>query len=191
MRLAAFSEDLIQSGKNSDLLELADGHAVVVRVAEHKPAATLPFDQAKDEIRAVLREQTRIDVAKEEGQKTLDRLNNSGVGMQAIAEDLGYEYRNYDALRRDDKKVDSDLLQYVFQLPDPGNAAVDTSGYLLNDGRYAVVSLSKVTSGNAGSDSVDEGAWVEQQSAYGLREMEALISALKETGDVRIFEENL
>ena len=47
---AAFGNDVLAQGNNSNLIELGNDDAVVVRVAKHVPAAAKPLAQVHDEI---------------------------------------------------------------------------------------------------------------------------------------------
>src|SRR5690348_13835677 len=49
---AAFSDTVLVQNNNSDPIELAPNHIVVVRVAEHKPATPKAIDEVRDQVRA-------------------------------------------------------------------------------------------------------------------------------------------
>ena len=51
---AAFSDEVLNKGLNSALLEVASGHAIVIRVAEHEPAEVQPLDKVIDSIKATV-----------------------------------------------------------------------------------------------------------------------------------------
>ena len=48
----AFSDTVLVQNNNSDPIELAPNHIVVVRIAEHKPATPKPIDEVRDQVRA-------------------------------------------------------------------------------------------------------------------------------------------
>ena len=55
---AAFSDELVDSGRNSQLIELADDDALVLRVTAHHLPMTKPLDEVRDQIRdELVREQ--------------------------------------------------------------------------------------------------------------------------------------
>ena len=51
---AAFAEEIVDSGRNSELVELADDHVLVLRVAAHHVPTTKPLDEVREQIREEL-----------------------------------------------------------------------------------------------------------------------------------------
>jgi peptidyl-prolyl cis-trans isomerase D len=98
---AAFSEDVLVRGNNSELLEPdpEQMQAIVLRVDEHEPAASRPLDEVRDEIVEVLRELLTV-LAVEDGELgELDasvrdaerRMLSRGMGnhgFEAVLDDL-------------------------------------------------------------------------------------------------------
>ena len=51
---AAFAEEIVDSGRNSELVELAEDHVLVLRVAAHHVPTTKPLDEVREQIREEL-----------------------------------------------------------------------------------------------------------------------------------------
>ena len=67
---AAFGDEIVDSGRNSELVELADDHVLVLRVAAHHVPTTKPLDE--------VREQIREELTRERAQRACRR---SGAGV--------------------------------------------------------------------------------------------------------------
>jgi len=74
MLSAIFSPDSIQSKRNTDAIEVSPGVLASARVAEHKPAAQLKFDEVKADIEKRLRQQEAAKLARREGEAKLADL---------------------------------------------------------------------------------------------------------------------
>ena len=60
---AAFAEEIVDSGRNSELVELAEDHVLVLRVAAHHVPTTKPLDEVREQIREELRARARRELA--------------------------------------------------------------------------------------------------------------------------------
>ncbi|PID34118.1 MAG: hypothetical protein CR976_01970, partial [Thiotrichales bacterium] len=86
---AAFSEDVLGGGKNSETLELSDTQAVVVRVTEQEAAKQKPLDDVKDEIIATLKAQEARKLTAKKGEELLAALKAKGDWSVVNAEVAG------------------------------------------------------------------------------------------------------
>jgi len=71
---ALFSPDSIQSKRNTDAIEVAPGVLASARVAEHKPAAQLKFEEVKGEIEKHLGLEEAAKLARKDGETKLAEL---------------------------------------------------------------------------------------------------------------------
>lgn len=71
---ALFSPDSIQSKRNTDAIEVAPGVLASARVAEHRPAAQLKYEEVKDVIDKRLRLQEASKLARRDGEAKLAEL---------------------------------------------------------------------------------------------------------------------
>lgn len=144
---AAFSEDVLDLGHNSEVLELGDDRFVAVHVHRHNPPAVQSLDLVRDQIVAVLAEQRarqQLEVAAQEAAAAVE----SGESVEAVAKRLGYEWQVELGARRDNRMVPQSVLQRVFGLRAPesgGNPVVD---YVMEEGGGArVLQLLRVQPG--------------------------------------------
>jgi peptidyl-prolyl cis-trans isomerase D len=61
---AVFAEDVVASGNNSKLIELADDRVLVLRVTAHHPPAPLPLDSVAEQIRTDLARAAAVERAR-------------------------------------------------------------------------------------------------------------------------------
>ena len=188
---AAFSDEVLNKGENSTLLELEDGHVAVIRVLEHQEAQV----QSLEDVASVIEQSLQLKKAQEaliaKGENALEKLNADTTQLNIVAESLGASLNSPGAILRDDDSVLEAVTDRVFSMaiPQDGNAVVE--GYDLQDGQYALVRLNKVLSIDESEAKVETAEWISVQGRYGRREMAAMLKALRETGDVTVFPENL
>jgi peptidyl-prolyl cis-trans isomerase D len=61
---AAFAEDIVSTGNNSKLIELADDRVLVLRVTAHHPPTPLPLESVAEQIRAELERAAAVERAR-------------------------------------------------------------------------------------------------------------------------------
>ncbi|MFO1234317.1 MAG: hypothetical protein U1E47_04310 [Rivihabitans pingtungensis] len=81
-----FSDDVLKGKHNSEAIEVAPGTLVVVRVAEHKPAAQKPLEEVAASIRQTLTDSKAAELASEKGKTLLATLK---AGKAAAGESWG------------------------------------------------------------------------------------------------------
>ncbi len=187
---AAFSEEVLGKGANSELLEVGDGHSIVVRVAEHEPSNAQPLKEVMDKVKAAVRTVKAREQLIAKGSEIIKALNNKSLTMQDSAHQKNSKLNKAGALLRDDESIPREVVDHVFAMATTDKLPV-FDGLELNDGVFAVIRLNEVVV-VAEKDAVVETAdWISVQGKYGRREMQAMLKALRETGDVVIFSGNL
>jgi peptidyl-prolyl cis-trans isomerase D len=189
VREAAFSEDVLQGARNSDLVELSDTHVLVLRVAEHEPAQTRPLEAVREEIRAILAREAARESALEAGRAAVAQIRQ-GVPPGRVAEDHGLIPEEPGFVPRTQSKLPRQVLLKAFALNKPAAGEISAAGTQLPEGGYAVVVLRGVREGAADPGDGTPAA-ARQAQEYGTRELEAAYAALEAGAEVRIFQENL
>jgi peptidyl-prolyl cis-trans isomerase D len=137
LRDAAFSDEVLGQGHNSEVIELSPHRFLVLRVERHNEPRILPLDEVRAEVVAAVREQARRATVAEAADALLTRLR-AGERMDALAGEGGYDWQVELAAGRDNFNVAPEVLGRVFELPVPdGDTGV--SDYLLSAGGDAVV----------------------------------------------------
>ena len=188
---AVFSDDVLNKRYNSELLELSAGHAAVVRVSEYEDAKTKSVDELTSTIKQILIAKNVTERSLQKGNDIIAQLQKDPNQMEAIAKQNDYPLVSYDALLRDDASAPTDIITRVFQMPAPVNDRATLEGVAASDGRFAVIRLTQVEDIEDVKSAVDTAEWISMQGKYGRREMSAMLKALRETGDVKVFAEHL
>ncbi len=188
---AAFSDDLINKGLNSAALEVAEGHIMVVRVAEHEPAEIQPLADVAEQIKATLIQSKAREKLIAEGEEVITGLEQNAQAMDDVAKELNTSLQTIGSLLRDDDSAPAEIVSRVFSLPTPENNMPVFDGVELSDGKFAVIRLNEVIDVDEAAANLEQAELISLQGRYGRREMSAMVKALRETGDVVVFPENL
>ena len=188
---AAFSDEVLNKGENSTLLELADGHVAVVRVLEHEEEQIQSLEEVAASIEQLVKLQKARAILLEKGKGAVASLQNNSDLLKQLASDLNSEVVSAGAILRDDGSVESELLAKIFEIEIPSDGQPVINGFELNDGQYAIVRLNEVIETDEANTSLELSEWISLQGRYGRREMQSMLKSLRETGDVTIFTENL
>ncbi len=189
IRSVAFSDDVLNSGLNSELIEVADGHVIALRLLEHKQSEQEPLDEVSEEIRQVIATRKATGQATAKGQKLLAQMQ-AGSSLDELSTENSLALISHGALRRDDSRVPGPLLRRAFELPRPAIQKTKSAGVVLADGSYALLELHEVMDG---ADQIDVATALQLSKfiSYGGREFNAIMQAIKADASVQIFENNL
>lgn len=137
-----FSEDVLEAGYNTELIDVGDNVSVVARVREHREAQQLSLDQVRDDIRAALTDSETRDALRQRAQEIV-----AGLKAGQSLDDLGAgEWTRYEDQSRSASGPGTAVMQTVFSLPRPDQGKA-SYGQAINTGRAAVVALDAVNEG--------------------------------------------
>jgi peptidyl-prolyl cis-trans isomerase D len=182
IRNLAFTEEVLNKGMNSEMLELSDTEVLVLRVLEHDPSQQRPLAEVRDVIINILATRNMKRMASKQGQELLASVQEQG-NWDAIASEAPMETVNRS--NRRNPAVDSGLLGHVFSMNHPDSAPV-FSGYIHPSGDYILVRLNTVGDKIADLES-PPGLTVEQAR----REENAITGALKERSEIILYQDNI
>ncbi len=190
---AAFSEEVLEERRNSEIIDLGDDRAVVVRVADHRPATIREFEAVRDQVRADWLAERTAEKARERGSELQEALVDGGEPQQLAANGPA-EFQAYGWVGRDGGNLTAPIREKAFRMPRPeGDTARQVAGLELSDGSYAVVILRGVRDGKLAEVPEEEReqlrSRLRQLDAAGSRQ--ALVQALRADADVTIFEDRL
>jgi peptidyl-prolyl cis-trans isomerase D len=185
----AYSDDVLIEKLNSDLIEVADGHVIAMRVLEHKVSEQKPIDSVKDDIKNIITVRKAAEATSEQGKELFLKVKG-GTSIETIAAENNLEVISHGALRRDDNRVPAGLSQHAFSMPHPTEGNTEASGLSQADGSFAIIELLAVTQGSAEIDDVKYQE-LSQRVNYGRREFSAIIDDIQAQGEVIIFEDQV
>lgn len=152
VREAAFSDEVLLGGKNSESIELTQDRVVVLHLKEHKPAALRPLDEVRGEIRQELRIEAAKNKVKEIGEAIVRRIKG-GEDVTAVVTQLKLKWERPGVVSRQENKVNPDIIDAVFRLGRPAGAKPVFGGKALSSGDYSIYGLFAVKEGDlAGAD---------------------------------------
>ncbi len=144
---AAFSEDVLSLGANSDLIEITPEQAVVVRVREHKKPQPIPLEQVRDAIVTVLQDRAVEEQLASRAAQMIAALQ-AGTTLTDLAREQNLEVVESAKTQRNMADVPLPLLRAAFKMPDP-TKGIAYDSVALSGGDYAVVALSAVHPGDS------------------------------------------
>ncbi len=138
-----FSADVLGERLNSEPIEVADNHVIVMRVDSHEQAKTRSFSDVEQSIVAQLTTKASRYAAQELGEEVLIKIQ-AGVDTDALEVEYGITWILLDGQLRGSRELDSAIVSRAFELPRPKEGGLSAGSVALASGDYAVVSVSSV-----------------------------------------------
>ncbi|MCL7939220.1 SurA N-terminal domain-containing protein [Halomonas sp. ATCH28] len=135
----AFSGDVLEEGYNSEVIELDEDRRLVLRVAEHREATTLPLEEVRDEVEAAVRREKTREALVELAAERVERLR--------AGESLEIDWQQAEGVsRQGGSNLSEALIQAAFRLPHPeGDSPV--YGHAVDGERVVLIALDEVQPG--------------------------------------------
>lgn len=150
---AAFSDEVLEQGRNSPIVTVGEDRALVLRVANHKPAEPRPLADVRAQIEAQLKAQAARDAAAKKGMDALVKLQQ-GAAWGTVATETGLKPVGKRFVVRQDSVVPPAVVRAAFAAPSAGvsEAKPYYGSVTTEDGNYAVFALSGVRSGDPSTE---------------------------------------
>ncbi|WP_440053562.1 SurA N-terminal domain-containing protein [Pseudoalteromonas sp. T1lg65] len=179
---AIFTPELIEDRVNSEVLEVAPEHVVVVRVADHKAATIKPLAEVTAQIESQLKNEQAARLVKERAEALLVELQQ-GRTLSDIAKQQGVELQSVAELKRRSYEVAPAIATEAFKLPKPGVAEVETASVALNNGDAALLALKSVTTPEVPAN-VDASQKQQVVASLSNKNYLELLSALEDKAEI-------
>lgn len=182
----AFSTDILNDELNSEVIELTDSMATVIRLREHRPATVQPFDEVRAEIAVLLRTQKEQEKAMDVGQQIIAALESGGDAADILAsESLTWNERS--GVQRNQFDLNTEIVQNVFSLPAPEENQVVRRGFSLTNGAYVVIELQSVNAGSPDDMPDDQRTQLAAAmlDSQGRLTFDALLGTLRDSATIR------
>ena len=138
-----FSEQLRDDNTNSDVIELADGKALVLHIMGHQPKAAKPLAEVKEQVITAIKHDKASEVARGKAQGLLDKLK-AGENVQADLTALGLKVDTHTGVSRFAQEMDQNLVTQAFRMPHPIDGKPSVELVTEANGDRVVVALDKV-----------------------------------------------
>ncbi|RZG07687.1 peptidylprolyl isomerase [Pseudoalteromonas sp. CO348] len=178
-----FTPELLEDRVNSEVLEVAPEHIVVVRVAEHKAAATKPLEEVSAQIKTQLSNEKASTLIAEKAQSLFEQLQG-GSTLTEIAKAQSIEVKSVSELKRRSYDVPPAIAAEAFKLPQPGVAETESALVELGNGDSAFVVLKSVTTPEV-DGKVDAQQKQSITASYANKNYLELLAALEAKSEVK------
>jgi len=148
-----FSEDVLEGGFNTELIDVGDNVSVVARVGEYREAQKLALEDVKDDIRRSLEARKTREMLADRADAIIASLKK-GEALDAL--NAG-DWERFEDQARNAARADPRVVQTVFALARPGDGEPSYGTAITQDG-VAVIALDAVNEGEAekGSGDLDQ-----------------------------------
>lgn len=140
---AAFSDLVKQEQLNSDIIEVSDSLAMVVRLNEYQPANVKALAEVTDEIKALLVAEKAQQQAQDAAQELVAALQ-AGETVEAKLTELNATFEEKADVARYGSQLDANLVREAFKLPHPAADNTVVSSVAMLNGDLAVVEVTAV-----------------------------------------------
>lgn len=191
VRAAAFSEEVLQQGLNSQPLELAGDRVLVLRIKDHQQSSVRPFADVKTEIVEALSQQAAEAMAEKEGEAVIALLTDDNT-LESVATERKLKWSHPEPVKRNSTTVAADVIQKAFRLQRPdGDKAVHAS-LRMSSGDYAVVALFKVLDADIGAieSSAAQSMKDQRERYYGSSELLGAMADMRQSAEIKEYPEN-
>lgn len=186
---AAFSDDVLLEGNNSEAIEIGPEHVVVMRVKEHEEEAVRTYESVEEEILKSLKAKKAAEEAESKGREILDRLAQ-GESFDILTKEAGLTVKEKMLVGRRDNSIPAPILKKAFQLERPDKNSAIYGEARLDNGDFAVIALYGVEDGKeeaaaelGGRDALRSSL----QYSRGNSNYSNMLQSLRDSGDVRVF----
>lgn len=190
---AISTEEVRRDGHNSDLIEVAPGHYLAVRIADEKPAEAMPLE----DVSFAIRERLKGDMAADKAQTLFAEAEAKiaeGADLESVAGLFDTEVEEQDGLQRGGAEPSMEVVNGAFGLPRPAEGEVSDLA-LIRTGNGSVVAyqLTRVEDGNVEplSQQQQAAALRELGNVEGQRNFRQVVAMLREEGSVDLFPSRL
>jgi peptidyl-prolyl cis-trans isomerase D len=144
---AAFSDEVLVDGNNSEVVEMGSDRALVLNINTHNEESLRSLEEVRGEVAAILRTEMEKERAAALGEQLLSALR-SGQPIDQMLADNELQWIVQTNAARDQTGLNSEVLQNVFALTAPAEGESVYSGFALTNGTYIVAELQRVNRGS-------------------------------------------
>lgn len=140
--------EVLEEGRNSGVIEVAEGDAVVVHLKDHQKAERRPFAEVAGTVRNELVQEKAAALAKETA-RSLQSSLAAGKTLDEVAKAGGYAVQHVAGAQRASHDVPPEVLKAAFAAAWPAKAVAAQPSTTVDmvDGSHAVLVVSSVVDG--------------------------------------------
>lgn len=180
---AAFSDELVKEGVNSEVIELSPNSVAVMRVNAHEPQRTQSLDEVKDGIVATLRAQ-KAQQAAEAWSQTLVAKLDEGEDVTAMLEEKGLAWQSAEKVGRNGGEMARNMVTALFRLSPEAGKNVDVTP--LVSGNVGIVQLTAVNHAEAMPESTVSAMQNQMAGSIAQVTYQNYVDALRKDAEVTV-----
>ena len=175
IRTAAFAEDILKNGLNSEVITLSDQHIVVLRLKQHEIAKVKSFDEVKEDISKQLKADKQQAATETLGKALLASLKE-GKNPNETLKEHQLTWHNAQWIKRNGRELnDNELTKAAFSIPVPEKDQALYQGMTTVKG-YSILAVLEEKIDSEETSGINETA---QADAMGRIEYQTVQSYLK------------
>jgi len=144
VRAAAFSDDVLEAGNNSEPIEVAGNDAIVVRVEKREVSQTRPLETVRELIVETVKQELAVERAAEIGKELLEKLEK-GATLEDLSDKDYMTFHKAEGVTRAAPEHNTEVVRVVFRMGRPAEGASNEQGFQLRNGDYVIAQLSRVS----------------------------------------------
>lgn len=145
---AAFSDLVVKERLNSDIIEVSDSLAVVLRANEYQPANTKPLAEVSEQIKTLLIAEKATEKAESAAQELLSSFK-AGTDITEQLANVNASFEVKSDVARYGTELDNNVVSEAFKLPHPVEGTVTATTVTMSNGDLALVELQAVKAGES------------------------------------------
>jgi peptidyl-prolyl cis-trans isomerase D len=188
VREALFSDDVLDNGNNSAIIEIGPDHVVVVRILERQEAAQKPLETVKMQIRQIILTEKSRAQAEAKGEQYLADLRSSATDLDKIAVTESLEVQETADITRNAAGLAGGIVAAAFATAEPSADEPVYEGTRTADGDYAIIALEEIKDGDFSRlpPAAQQQLWGNLNRLQGTAEMAAVMNTLKAQASIEI-----
>ncbi len=189
---AAFSDEVLLEGNNSELLELDNDRYMVLRVLDHLTSFKTHLDDVREEIITRLKFEQARDRTRDKGETVLEQLRQ-GKSKQELAGEFSLNWLTASGITQDDETLNRAVLRAAFRAGVPETGQPAYNGISLGTGDYAVVIIHSVARADPDNMENEELNAVRRQllQAHSVSAWAGFNENLQTYADITVYEDSL
>ena len=143
VRNTAFSDELINDGVNSELIEITQDHVVVIRSKNYQPAVLRSIEDVTETIKTTLLSIAAREKAQKQGEEIIAKID-TGTSLETVANDYSSQWTTLGKATRNQAELEPRLNRIFFKMPKPESGKQSLGHFVQDDGAYTVMVLTDV-----------------------------------------------
>ncbi len=145
---AIFGEDVLENGYASEVLELGEGHVIVVKLKEHQPERAQTLEEVRVQLEGLVKT-NKAEQELQENAKTYIEAISAGQTVEQVASEYGLQWQVSLDTKRYAQGVNREVAERIFDVPASSILPV-TGSFVAGAGDVVVYSLNAIRNGESG-----------------------------------------